>query len=128
TERPNQPQPLANQNSQRDQNFGRPTARPQETARPGKAGPASSAVMPRPDARPQRPVAAPREAQPMRPESTNTPGTPMTRDNRGYDNSRVSQGWSHPQARPAPPVQQRNPAQAQEDENKFRNWQQQRQA
>ena len=49
-------------------------------------------------------------------------------DNRGYNNNgSASQGWSHPQARPAPPVQERNPAQAQEDENKFRNWQQQRQ-
>ena len=38
-----------------------------------------------------------------------------------------SQGWSHPQARPAPPVQERNAAQARDDENKFRNWQQQRQ-
>jgi len=128
TERPNQPQPLANQNNQRDQNFGRPTARPLEPARPAEARPASSAVMPRPDARPQRPVAAPREAQPTRPETPNAPRSPMTRDNRGYDDSRGSQGWSHPQARPAPPVQQRNPAQAQEDENKFRNWQQQRQA
>ena len=43
------------------------------------------------------------------------------------DNGRASQGWSHPQAKPAPPVQERNPAQARDDENKFRNWQQQRQ-
>jgi hypothetical protein len=43
------------------------------------------------------------------------------------ENSRFSQGWSHPQAKPAPPVQERNAAQARDDENKFRNWQQQRQ-
>ena len=43
------------------------------------------------------------------------------------DNGRGAQGWSHPQAKPAPPVQQRNAAQARDDENKFRNWQQQRQ-
>ncbi len=43
------------------------------------------------------------------------------------DNGRGAQGWSHPQAKPAPPVQERNAAQARDDENKFRNWQQQRQ-
>jgi hypothetical protein len=46
---------------------------------------------------------------------------------RDIENARPTQGWSHPQARPAPPVQQRNEAQSREDENKFRNWQQQRQ-
>jgi hypothetical protein len=61
----------------------------------------------------------------VRPEAPIPPRPPQAAVN-PYDNNRGSQGWSHPQARPAPPVQQRNPAQAQEDENKFRNWQQQR--
>jgi hypothetical protein len=43
------------------------------------------------------------------------------------DNPRGVQGWSHPQAKPAPPVQERSAAQARDDENKFRNWQQNRQ-
>jgi hypothetical protein len=51
---------------------------------------------------------------------------PRPPQNSVNQNERFSQGWSHPQAKPAPPVQERNPAQAREDENKFRNWQQQR--
>ena len=78
--------------------------------------------MPRPDARPQRPIATPRVAEPVRPEGREAASTQQ-----GDRRRRCSQGWSHPQAKPAPPVQQRNPAQARDDENKFRNWQQQRQ-
>jgi hypothetical protein len=82
--------------------------------------------MPRPEARPQRPIATPREAEPMR-----NAAAPITRPPQGQarniQNDRPAQGWSHPQAKPAPPVQQRNEAQARDDENKFRNWQQQRQ-
>jgi hypothetical protein len=36
--------------------------------------------------------------------------------------------WSHPLARPVPPVQQRNPEQEQQQEQKFHSWQQQRPA
>jgi hypothetical protein len=36
--------------------------------------------------------------------------------------------WSHPLAKPAPPVQERNPQQEQQQEQKFHNWQQQRPA
>jgi FecR protein len=104
TERPSeQPRPLGNQSNDR------PVARPQAPVSQPQA--ASPSQMPRPEARPQQPMVAPRVAQ----------GSV----NQG-DNNRVSQGWSHPQAKPAPPVQERNPAQARDDENKFRNWQQQR--
>lgn len=34
------------------------------------------------------------------------------------------QTWSHPQARPAPPVQEKTEQQAQQDEAKYKNWQQ----
>jgi hypothetical protein len=111
TERPVQPQPLG-------QRIERPVARPQQPMRPPEAS--NSEVPSRPEARPQRPINAPRVNEPMRPES---PGAP--RPSQGRDD-RYSQGWSHPQARPVPPVQPRNSAQAREDENKFRNWQQQR--
>jgi hypothetical protein len=37
------------------------------------------------------------------------------------------QQWSHPLAKPAPPVQQRTPEQEQQQEQKFHNWQQQQQ-
>jgi len=36
-------------------------------------------------------------------------------------------GWSHPQARPVPPVQEKTEQQAQQDEAKYRNWQQKQQ-
>lgn len=116
TERPNQPQPVVNQNA------SRPVARPQDPARPAETTGATSSGMPRPDARPQRPMAAPREAEippNQQPAMMNQPRT--------NDDGRYSQGWSHPQARPVPPVQQRTETQSRDDENKFRNWQQQRQ-
>ncbi len=33
------------------------------------------------------------------------------------------QGWSHPQARPAPPVQPKTETQARDEETKYKNWQ-----
>jgi len=138
TVQPVPPQPLVDQ-SKNNQANGRPVARPQEPLRPEETQQASPMGMPRPDARPQRPIATPREAEPMRAETPAVPRPPQARDNqargnenrgnetRDNENNRFSQGWSHPQAKPVPPVQQKNAAQAREDENKFRNWQQQRQ-
>jgi len=128
TERPNQPQPLVNQGQANQGNQGpaRPVARPQEPARPAESVQTGPLGMPRPEPRPQRPIATPHEAEPMRPEAPSVP-RPSQGQARDNENNRPSQGWSHPQAKPAPPVQQRNEAQAREDENKFRNWQQQRQ-
>jgi hypothetical protein len=108
TERPvSQPEPLRNQGP------ARPVAHPQTPMNAPEPAQASNVERPdRPEARPQRPITPPRETQPVpRPPQTNLP----------------AQGWSHPQARPTPPVQERTPAQARDDENKFRNWQQQRQ-
>lgn len=101
----------------------RPEPRPQQPANPPEA--VARPEMPRPEARPQQPVVAPRVAEPVRPEIQPVQPPPQGPVNQNQNN-RVEQGWSHPQARPAPPVQERNPAQAQEDENKFRTWQQQR--
>ena len=112
TEQPSaRPQPLSN-----PQGNERPVARPQQPVSVPEAERASKPEVPRPEARPQRPMVAPRVAEPVRPEGPTAP-----RPSQGD-----AQGWSHPQAKPAPPVQQRNAAQAQEVENKFRNWQQQR--
>jgi hypothetical protein len=123
------PQPL------RPQGPGRPVARPQTPLNPAEAAPASSGERPeRPEARPQRPIVAPRELESARPEPPVAPSPPQAREhqprvdeNRNNQNSRASQAWSHPQVKSAPPVQERNAAQAREDESKFRNWQQQRQ-
>ena len=112
TEQPSaRPQPLSN-----PQGNERPVARPQQPVSVPEAERASKPEVPRPEARPQRPMVAPRVAEPVRQEGPTAP-----RPSQGD-----AQGWSHPQAKPAPPVQQRNAAQAQEVENKFRNWQQQR--
>jgi hypothetical protein len=114
TEQPSaRPQPLTPQGNER------PAARPQQPLNAPEANRTSRADVPRPDARPQQPAAAPRAMEPARPPQGGVNQT---------DNSRFSQGWSHPQAKPAPPVQERNATQAREDENKFRNWQQQRPA
>lgn len=110
TERPaEQPRPLGNQAAPANQSPDRPVARPLPPVNPPEA--VSHPQMPRPDAHPQRPVVAPRVEGPVN----------------QNDNNRPAQNWSHPQAKPAPPVQERSPAQARDDENKFRNWQQQRQ-
>ena len=136
TEQPGQARPLTNPSTnnqgngnQRDQGFARPVARPQQPVRPAEATQSapSASGMPRPDPRPQRPVAAPRAAEPVQAQSPGVPRSPQAQG-RDNDNGRFSQGWSHPQAKPAPPVQQRNAAQSREDENKFRTWQQQRPA
>jgi hypothetical protein len=51
--------------------------------------------------------------------------TPAQPENR---NAQPSQQWSHPLAKPAPPVQAKNPEQERQQEQKFNNWQQQRPA
>jgi len=124
TERPSdQPRPLGN-SAPGNQGYSHPVARPQQPVSPAEA--ASRPQMPRPEARPQQPAVAPRVGEPARPEGQMPLRPPQGGVNQN-DNNRLSQGWSHPQAKPAPPVQQRNEAQARDDENKFRNWQQQRQ-
>ncbi len=130
TVQPAQSQPMVNAGGN-NQGQSRPVARPQGPVRPAETTEAKPMGMPRPEARPQRPVvpAEPVQAQPaVVPHPAQTPyNPPASNEPRGNDNNRFSQGWSHPQAKPVPPVQERNPAQAREDENKFRNWQQQRQ-
>jgi len=124
TERPsNQPRQLGTP-VLRNPSTDRPLARPQQPVSPPEV--AAHPQMPRPDARPQQPIVAPRVTEPVRPEGQMAPRPPQGTVNQS-DNNRFSQGWSHPQAKPAPPVQERNPAQARDDENKSRNWQQQRQ-
>jgi hypothetical protein len=121
TEQPNaQPRPL------NPQGVERPEARPQQPEVAPEGQRASQPNVPRPDARPQQPQNAPRAVEPPHPATATVPRPPQGNMNQD-DSGRYSQGWSHPQAKPAPPVQERNAAQARDDENKFRNWQQQRQ-
>ena len=91
---------------------------------------------------PQRPNQPNGTARPAQPREGSRPFTPPSRENpppqnrvnpqpqpenRGNERP-IPQGWSHPLARPAPPVQEKSPQQQREDESKFRSWQQQRPA
>ena len=123
TEQPVQPQPLG-------QRIERPVPRPQQPIHSPEPQQALRPEMPRPEARPQTPIVAPHENETVRPASPIMTRPPIAGENRvgnNNNNDNRGQGWSHPQARPAPPVQERNATQARDDENKFRNWQQQRQ-
>ena len=62
-----------------------------------------------------RPTQAPRSdiAHPV-------PGRPAQVENQPHQ----QQGWSNPLARPAPPVREKTPQQAQQDENKYQRWEQ----
>ena len=73
------------------------------------------------DSRVERPA---RTAEPARQEAR--PQEPVGREESGQG-SRPAETWSHPLARPAPPVEQKSPAQMREEENKFNGWQQQHQ-
>jgi len=93
-------------------------------------------------AQPERTVARPPES--TRPQIVNTQGRPGRADERlsapsptetrnvarppepNGSAGRQEQSWSHPLAKPAPPVQEKNERQSQEEEQKYRSWQQQR--
>ena len=100
------PQPTPNQ----------PAIRPEwQAPRPGGTPtspqtPRSDAV--RPDApRPDTPRSETPRPEPARPVTNNEP--------------RSQPEWSHPQAKPAPPVREKTPQQAQQEENKYQRWEQQ---
>jgi hypothetical protein len=59
----------------------------------------------------------------------NQPNRPSngTQPPRNQQANTAQQNWSHPLARPAPPVQQKTPQQAQQDEAKQHNWEQKQQ-
>jgi hypothetical protein len=78
--------------------------------------PRPMAVQPRPET--PQPV-APRPVAP-RPEAAR-PEPPRPPEPK--PEARPPQEWSHPLAKPAPPVQPRSPQQGQEDERKFHQWQ-----
>jgi hypothetical protein len=120
-----------------------PATPPQSfTVRQSQAGGHLSEPAARPGVTPQRPNQPNQTARPAQPREGFRPFTPPSRENpppqnrvspqpqpenRGSERP-IQQGWSHPLARPAPPVQERSPQQQREDESKFRSWQQQRPA
>jgi hypothetical protein len=99
--------PINREPAQNQPQASSPNRTPQSTTAPQPNQPQA-----RPEwqnqARPEQPQAA---QQPARaPEPNNAP--------------QQQQNWSHPQARPVPPVQEKTEQQAQQDETKFKNWQQ----
>ena len=120
-----------------------PAAPPQSfTVRQSQAGGHLNEPAARPAVEPQRPNQANQTARPAQSQEGFRPFTPPNRENpqpqnrvnpqpqpENPGNERpIPQGWSHPLARPAPPVQEKSPQQQREDESKFRSWQQQRPA
>jgi hypothetical protein len=120
-----------------------PATPPQSfTVRQSQAGGHLNEPAARPGVQPQRPNQPNQTARPPQSQEGFRPFTPPSRENpqpqnrvnpepqlenRGNEQP-IPQGWSHPLARPAPPVQEKSPQQQREDESKFRSWQQQRPA
>src|SRR5216684_5292806 len=120
-----------------------PATPPQSfTVRQSQAGGRLNEPAARPGVQPQRPNQPNQTARPTQSQEGFRPFTPPSRDNsqpqnrvnpqpqpenRGNERP-IPQGWSHPLARPAPPVQEKSAQQQREDESKFRSWQQQRPA
>ncbi|HEX6505301.1 MAG TPA: DUF6600 domain-containing protein [Terriglobales bacterium] len=106
-----------------------PTPRQPEIPRPGDSRAAPRPAVPRPGqpqgARMNSRVEGPaRATEPVRQEAR--PQEPSGREESGQGSPRA-ETWSHPLARPAPPVEEKSPAQMREEENKFNGWQQQHQ-
>lgn len=99
-----QPQTAPNHPPVRIEMQGTPPAQPQSAPQPARQE----------AAKPAQPASQPRfvTERPREPETLQPP---------------QQQGWSHPQARPVAPVQQKTEQQAQQDEAKYRNWQQKQQ-
>jgi hypothetical protein len=120
-----------------------PATPPQSfTVRQSQTGGRLNEPAARPGVPPQRPNQPNGTARPAQPREGFRPFTPPSGENpqpqnrvnpqpqpenRGNERP-IPQGWSHPLARPAPPVQEKSPQQQREDESKFRSWQQQRPA
>jgi hypothetical protein len=121
---PNNPPARPEVNIQQQSEVQQPKPKPNP---PGTGG----AVWEGPE-RPAQPQSAPQPAgqyqqpgQPNRPQNTAQPvRTPNLAQ---QQQQQQQQGWSHPLARPAPPVQQKTPQQAQQDEAKYHNWEQKQQ-
>lgn len=117
---------------------GEPTPRLPEVPRPedSRAAPRPPAVQRPEESRttptqtepatqePRRPQESPRAQEPLRPQETARPQEPV-RPQQPMRAPRPQETWSHPLAKPAPPVQEKSPAQTREEENKFNGWQQQ---
>ena len=74
----------------------------------------------RPEWQAPRPGSTPTRAETPRSEAS----SPETARPAPNNEARSQPGWSHPQAKPAPPVQEKTPQQAQQEEKKYQQWEQ----
>jgi hypothetical protein len=109
-----------------------PARQPQPQSQPGfhtfgQASAANNQAKPQPRVWEEQGTPEP-ENRNVQPENRNTQpsGVQPSAQNQRQPQPQPQQ-WSHPLARPAPPVQQRTPEQEQQQEQKFHNWQQQQQ-
>ena len=113
-----------------------PTNRPVETARPPQPSEPNRAQEPAPANRPMEPAQPPRNVP--RP-SQGGPQEPARAEQRPNNTERPAQPtanerpqtpqqpqWSHPLAKPVPPQREMSQQQQQQEEQKYHNWQQQR--
>jgi hypothetical protein len=133
TEGPANPRPVTNQPGMQPNRGGeavRPGQTPQQQpVRPGQPNPQARPEVPAPQTRPApEQTPAPRAEQPVRPQvQPPTQQRPVPRPENNYDRGSAPSREPSPQVRPAPPVQNRPEVQRSE-EQKFSNWQQQRQS
>ena len=107
----------------------RPVTEPVTTPQPIHTQPNRPGPEPAPS--PNQPAIRP-EGQAPRPETPRPeaprPETPRSETARpapvNNEPRPQQQGWSHPQAKPAPPVHEKTPQQAQQEENKYQRWEQ----
>lgn len=104
-------------------------ARPEPINRPEQS---INRENPAPVQREVQPEAKPEWQAPRPPQQTRAPEEYNNKGNEvGQSRTQPSaepsaqEGWSHPQAKPAPPVQPKSDTQSRDEETKYRNWQQQ---
>ena len=101
----------------------RPVSQPVNSSQPmNRQQPAVNPTAPPPVQRPVQPEPNP-QLQAPRP-SAQAQGRPEpAAPEAARPQPNAQQGWSHPQARPAPPVQPKSESQARDEEAKYKNWQ-----
>lgn len=101
----------------------RPVSQPVNSSQPmNRQQPAVNPTAPPPVQRPVQPKPNP-QLQAPRP-SAQAQGRPEpAAPEAARPQPNAQQGWSHPQARPAPPVQPKSESQARDEEAKYKNWQ-----
>ena len=94
----------------------------------GQAAAGSSLAKPQPRVWEAQGTPEPEKSTPDQPENRNAQPAGVSHPQQQAAEKQPAQQWSHPLAKPAPPVQERNPEQERQQEQKFNSWQQQRPA